>query len=61
MRCGRGALLRCQYILSVARLALLKLRHGPLGLVADALSLGGNPLGQSLKFFLELGHLLLRP
>jgi hypothetical protein len=54
--CGRGAALRGRYILSVARLARLRFRRGPLGLAADALSLGGDLLSQPLKFLLELGH-----
>jgi hypothetical protein len=54
--CGRGAALRGRYILSIARLAPLKVQRGLLGLAADALSLGGDLLGQPLKFLLELGH-----
>jgi hypothetical protein len=46
--------LRSRYVLSAAR---LKVRRGPLRLALDAPSLGGNPLSQSLNFFLELGHL----
>jgi hypothetical protein len=38
----------------------LKFRRQRLAPTSDAPPLGGDPLGQSFNFFLELGHLLLR-
>jgi hypothetical protein len=48
--------LRSQYGLSVTRLASLKLRRQLFGLIADAQSLGGNPLSQLLKLLFDIGH-----